>query len=89
MFYAWHTLGKSYKLIIDEGSCVNIIFKTAVEKMGRKDEPHPQPYNVTWVDKIDQSVIQCWVPIQMSSYQDRLMCDVVDMDVAHILLRRP
>jgi len=44
--------------MIDEGS-VNIIFKTAVEKMGRKDEPHPQPYNVTWVDKINQSVIQC------------------------------
>jgi len=32
--------GKSYKLMIDGESCVNIISMTAVEKMGLKVEPH-------------------------------------------------
>jgi len=70
VFYAYiaHE-AKSYKLMIDGGSFVNIISKTAVEKMGLKAEPHPQPYNVTWVGKTAQSVTQrCRVPIQMSSY---------------------
>ena len=43
---------KNYKLMIDVGSCANIITKTALEKMGLKAEPHPHPYNVNWVDKI-------------------------------------
>ena len=33
--------GKNYKLIIDVGSCANIITKTALEKMGLRAEPHP------------------------------------------------
>jgi len=31
---------------------VNIITKTALEKMGLKAEPHPHPYNVNWVDRL-------------------------------------
>jgi len=38
--------GKNYKLMIDGGNCANIIFKTALEKMGLKSEPHPYSYNV-------------------------------------------
>ena len=59
--------------MIDGESCVNITPKTTVEKMGLKAEPHPQLYNVTWIDQTTQSVTQhCRVSIQMSSYQDRL-----------------
>jgi len=63
---------KSYKVMIDGGSCVNIIANSAVEQMNIKTEPHLQPYNVTWVDKTTHSVTQCClVPIHLSSYQDR------------------
>jgi len=41
---------KNYKLI-DESSCVNIIAKTALEKIGLKAESHPHPYNMNWVAK--------------------------------------
>ena len=52
MFHTYFAYeGKNYKVIIDGGSCVNIISTTAVEKIGLKAEPQPQPYNVTWVDK--------------------------------------
>ena len=69
---------------------MNIITKTALEKMGLKAEPHPHPYNVNWVDKTAQSITQrCQVHIHVSSYEDRVSCDVLDIDTAHILLRRP
>jgi len=50
--------GKNYKLMIDGSSCVNIIAKTSLEKMGLKVEPHPHPYNVNLVDKTAQFITQ-------------------------------
>ena len=47
--------GKNYKLI-DVGSCVNIIVKTTLEKMGLKAELHPHTYNVNLVNKSAQSI---------------------------------
>lgn len=38
--------GKSYKVIIDKGSWVNIISKIAVKNMGLKVPSNPQSYNV-------------------------------------------
>jgi len=79
---------KHYKVMIDGGHCVNIIVKSVVEKMNLK-EPHPQPY-ASWVDKIAQSVTQYYLmPIQFSSYQERLWSDILATDVTHILLGRP
>jgi len=81
--------GKNYKLMIDGGHRANTIAKIALEKMGLKAEPHLCPYNVNWVDKTAQSIIQCCqVSIYMSSYEDCIWCDVLDIDVAHILLCR-
>jgi len=75
--------------MIDGGSCANIIAKTAREKMSLRAEPHPHSYNVNWVDKITQSITQrCQVSIHMSSYEDHIWCDVLDIDTAHILLGR-
>jgi len=75
--------------MIDEGSCANINAKRTPKKMGFKIKPHPYPYNVNWVDKTAQSITQrCQVPIYMSSYEDRVWCDILDIDPAHILLGR-
>jgi len=74
VFYAYiaHE-GKNYKLIIDEGSCPNIIAKTTLEKMSLKVGPHPRSYNTNWIDKTAQSFTQrSHVPIHMSSYEDRV-----------------
>jgi len=45
VFHTYNTHEENYKLMIDGGSCVNIITKTALEKMGLKAEPYPQPYS--------------------------------------------
>ena len=90
VFYTYVAIEDKSCKLIDGGCCVNVIFKTTVEKMCLKAEPHPQPYNVICVNKITQFVTQhCRVSIQMSSYQDRLWCNVMDMNGAHILLGRP
>jgi len=82
--------GKNYKLMIDEGSCANIIVKTTLEKMSFKAEPHSHSHHVNWVDKTPQSITQrCQVPIRMSNCEDHVWCDVLDIDAAHILLGRP
>jgi len=81
--------GKHYKLI-DGGSCANIIAKTALEKMGLRAEPHRHSYNVNWVDKTAQSIDQrCQVSIHMSSYEDHVWYEVLDIDITHILLGWP
>jgi len=81
--------GKHYKLMIDRGSCANFIPKTVLEKMGLKAEVHPHPHNVNWVDKIAQSITQrCQIPIHISTYEDHIWCDVLDIDATHILLSR-
>jgi len=61
----------SYKVMTDGGSCMNIITKSAVDRMNLKGEPPSQLYNVIWVDKTTQSITQrCLVSIQFLSYHD-------------------
>ena len=81
---------KSCKMIIDGGSCMNVISKSASEKLGLKVEPHPQPYKVAWVDTTTKPVShRGLVPIKIADYEDQIWCDTLPMDVAHILLGRP
>ena len=75
--------------MIDGGSCVNIIAKSVIERMNLKAEPLTQPYNITWVEKIAQSItLKCLMPIQLLSYHDRTWSEVLTMDTANILLGR-
>ncbi|KAK8951621.1 hypothetical protein KSP39_PZI004098 [Platanthera zijinensis] len=91
LFYTYFpSAGGPCKLAIDSGSCVNIVAQKGLERMQVKAEPHPHPYRVTWVDKTAIQVTQrCLVPITIASFQDQVWCDVIPMDVAHVLLGRP
>ncbi|XP_057983708.1 uncharacterized protein LOC131168360 [Malania oleifera] len=77
-------------MIIDGGSYMNVISKSASEKLNLKVEPHPQPYKVAWVNAATMPVgYRSLVPIKIADYEDEIWCDVLPMDVAHILLVRP
>ncbi|XP_057958649.1 uncharacterized protein LOC131151421 [Malania oleifera] len=81
---------KSCKMIIDGGSCMNVISKSAAEKLRLKTEPHSNPYNVAWVNAMTMPVShRCLVPIKIGEYEDQIWCDVLPMNVAHILVGRP
>lgn len=55
-----------------------------------KVEPLPHRFKLTWVNKTSLPVShRCKVSIQIASYKDEIVCDVLPVDVTHILLGRP
>eukprot|EP00253_Pinus_taeda_P015626 PITA_15626 len=83
--------GECCKLIIDSGSIDNLVAIEMVEKMGLKRLKHPTPYKVSWLQKGHQLLVdeQCEVEFHIGKYQDKVVCDIMPMDVCHILLGRP
>ena len=81
---------KKCKLVIDGGSSMNVVSKDAVKLLNLKIEPHPNPFRVAWVNDHTLPVTQrCLVSIQMGDYKDEIYCEVLPMDVAHVLLGHP
>ena len=59
--------------------------------MKLKRTRHPTPYKVSWLQKGHQLLVneQCELELQLGQYTDKVVCDVMPMDVCHILLGRP
>lgn len=53
--------------------------------------PHPHPYTLSWFKDTEVKVSKrCLVNFSIGSkYKNKAWCDVVNMDVCHILLGRP
>eukprot|EP00253_Pinus_taeda_P019292 PITA_19292 len=83
--------GKCCKIIIDSGSTDNLVSIEMVEKLGLKRLKHPNPYRVSWLEKGHQLLVdeQSEVEFQIGRYKDKIICDIMPMDVCHILLGRP
>ena len=84
--------GKVCHLVIDPGSCENVVSEEVVTKLALPTEQHPKPYRLSWLKKGNILTVtkRCLVPISIGSkYKDKAWCDVVDMDVCHLLLGRP
>nr|GEY21397.1 putative reverse transcriptase domain-containing protein [Tanacetum cinerariifolium] len=84
--------GKIYDMIIDGGSCENVVSTYMVEKLGMKTEDHPELYQLTWLKKGNNVKVSKCCLVQFSigkSYKDKVWCEVILMDEAHILLGHP
>ncbi|KAH9653391.1 Endonuclease [Citrus sinensis] len=84
--------GKVCRMVIDSGSCENVISEEAITKLNLKTEPHQTPYKLTWLKKGNQVTVSkcCLVSLSIGSiYKDKIWCDVVAMDACHLLLGRP
>ena len=80
---------KKCNLVIYEGSSMNVVSKDVVKLLNLKVEPHPNPFRVAWVNDHTLHVAQrCLVSIQMRDYKDEIYCNVLPIDVAHVLLGR-
>ena len=83
---------QSMQLIIDNGSCENIVSKALVDYLKLEMEPHPHPYTISWIKKSSSITLTdlYHVSITISKfYQDFVAYDVVNMDTYLILLGRP
>ncbi|XP_062145847.1 uncharacterized protein LOC133853838 [Alnus glutinosa] len=83
---------KVCKMIIDSGSCENVVSDEAVQKLQLKTEHHPKPYKLSWLSKGSEVKVdrRCLVSFSVGKkYFDNAWCDVVAMDACHILLGRP
>ena len=73
--------GKVCNVIIDGGSCENVISTTMVEI-----------FRLQWLKRSNdiQVTKKCLVQFSIGkNYKDEVLCDVVPMDACHILLGRP
>lgn len=84
--------GKVCNIVIDGGSCENMVSTVMVDKLKLKCQKHPYPYHVSWIKKGNEVTIdkRCLVKFSIGdTYKDEVWCDVIPMDACHILFGRP
>jgi len=75
-------------MIIDSGGTSNSVSTKVVGKLKLKTMKHPTPFKVSWLQKRHQLLVneQCEGELQLGKYKDKIVCDVMPMDLCHILL---
>ena len=69
---------------------MNVFSTSTIACLKLPVEPHPQPYKVAWINNM--SILlnqQCLVSVSYGVYRDSIWCDVIPMQVAHIILGHP
>jgi hypothetical protein len=79
------------RVIIDGGSCNNLVSADLVKQLGLSTRPHKHPYYVQWLNdsgkvKVTQTAR---VHFSLGPYSDFADCDVVPMEACSLLLGRP
>ncbi|XP_020694824.1 uncharacterized protein LOC110108492 [Dendrobium catenatum] len=83
--------GKVCQMIIDSGSCENVVSTTMVNKLELPTVDHPKRYALSWIKKENEVRVskRCLVNFSIGNYAEQVWCDVVPMDSFHLLLGRP
>ena len=78
-------------MIIESGSTDNLLSKNMVEKLELETTAHPSPYRVSSLQKGHQAMVtkKCLVEFKIGGYRDEILCDVIPIDVFHVLLGIP
>ena len=83
---------KVCSLIIDEGSCANVVSQSMVDKLKLAVTPHPKPYTIQWLNQSRGLQIsqRCLLSLSIGkTYKDEIWCDTVSIDACHVLLGHP
>jgi len=82
---------KVCSMIIDSGSCTNVVSVTLVRKLGLNIIKHERPYQLQWLKECGVVRVnrQVMISFLVSKYKDEVLCNVVPMHATHLLLGRP
>jgi len=82
---------KLCSLIVDKASCTNVASTRVVDKLRLPTISHTKPYKLQWLSEEGEIIVNKKVLIAFSigKYKEEVLCDVVSMEVTHILLGRP
>ncbi|XP_020691321.2 uncharacterized protein LOC110105961 [Dendrobium catenatum] len=84
--------GKVCELLIDSGCTENVISRSVVQALQLKTTSNPQPYKISWIRKGMEVTVtdMCRVTFSIGKhYVCEVVCDVLDMDICHLILGRP
>ena len=83
--------GTTCSLIIDSGSCTNVVSTMLIKKLQISTQDHPKLYKLQWLnDSGTMKVIsQALISFTLGKYKDEVLCDVLPMHARDILLGRP
>ncbi|PKU80524.1 RNA-directed DNA polymerase [Dendrobium catenatum] len=84
--------GKVCDLLVDSGCTENVISRAVVQSLQLKTVKNANPYRITWVKKGMEIAVteSCKVVFSIGKqYVCEVSCDVLDMDVCHLILGRP
>ncbi|XP_021755458.1 uncharacterized protein LOC110720719 [Chenopodium quinoa] len=78
-------------MIIDSGSCTNVVSTTLIDKLKHPTTEHPQPYKLHWLSNTSDVEVtkQALISFSIGKFKDQVLCDVCPMDACHIFLGRP
>ena len=78
-------------LVIDSGSCINVISTLLVDQLGLKTTEHLNPYTLQWLSERGEIRVskQVLITFSIEKYKDEVLCDVAPIEVGHLLLGRP
>jgi hypothetical protein len=79
------------RVIIDGGSCHNLVSSDLVKKLSLPTRPRPHPYHIQWFNDTGKVKVTQMVRVHFSIciYSDYADCDVVPMEPCSLLLGRP
>jgi len=79
------------RVIIDGGSCNNLVSSDLVKKFGLTTRPCPHPYHIQWFSDSGKVKVKHTVRVHFSIgiYSNFMDCDVLPMDACSLLLGRP
>ena len=79
------------RVIIDSGSCNNLVSTDLVKKLGLTTRSDPHPYHIQWLNDSGKAKVTqtCRVHFSIGACADFADCDVVPMQACSLLLGRP
>ena len=83
--------GTACSLIIDSGSCTNVVSTMLIKRLQIPTQDHPKPYKLQWLNDSGtmKVIFQALISFTLGNYKDEVLCDVLPMHAGDKLLGRP